>query len=475
METKEILKKGVTRRKLCEQSHRIFFASYFSEYIKYPSADFHRKILDVSENEEYEFVVVTAFRGSGKSTIISTSLPIWSIVGKQKKKFIIIISRTKEQANLILKNIKSELEHNGLLKKDFGPFESTDDEWRSSSIVIPKYGARIMSISEGQSIRGLKHGSYRPDLVICDDIEDVQSTKTKEGRSKTYNWFNSAVIPIGDIGTRTIIIGNVVHRDCLTLKLKERIENSEIQNAVYMEFPLLDSEGYCLWKEKYPNEEDITKLRERISHDYIWAREYLLQIIPDAEQIVHKEWIQYHDGIPLQKNTYCRGVFAGVDLAISTNESADCTALVAAQVHGYHEQIKILIKPEIINDRIGFAEQIDAITLYSNIHMTSRRDTVFIENVGYQDALTQTLRTHRVNAVSVRPQGDKRMRLNMTTQAIRDGIILFPKHGCEELIEQLLGFGYEKHDDLVDAFSLLIIELLHKFYTKKRLVGIVAI
>jgi hypothetical protein len=35
---------------------------------------------------------------------------------------------------------------------------------------------------------------------------------------------------------------------------------------------------------------------------------------------------------------------------------------------------------------------------------------------------------------------------------------LFPEHGCEELIAQLIGFGVEKHDDLVDALTMAILE-----------------
>ncbi len=41
-------------------------------------------------------------------------------------------------------------------------------------------------------------------------------------------------------------------------------------------------------------------------------------------------------------------------------------------------------------------------------------------------------------------------------------MIKFPRHGCEQLIEQLVGFGVEKHDDLADAFSLLINSTLNK-------------
>lgn len=54
---------------------------------------------------------------------------------------------------------------------------------------------------------------------------------------------------------------------------------------------------------------------------------------------------------------------------------------------------------------------------------------------------------------------DKRERLNLTTHLIKSGKILFPKKGCEQLITQLIGFGYEKHDDLADAFAILILKI----------------
>lgn len=46
--------------------------------------------------------------------------------------------------------------------------------------------------------------------------------------------------------------------------------------------------------------------------------------------------------------------------------------------------------------------------------------------------------------------------------SIKSGLIKFPRKGCEKLIEQLVGFGVEKHDDLADAFSLLINSTLDK-------------
>jgi GNAT superfamily N-acetyltransferase len=51
---------------------------------------------------------------------------------------------------------------------------------------------------------------------------------------------------------------------------------------------------------------------------------------------------------------------------------------------------------------------------------------------------------------------DKRARLDSVTYMIRSGKVLFPKEGSKELIQQLVYFGVEKHDDLVDAFTIVL-------------------
>ena len=45
----------------------------------------------------------------------------------------------------------------------------------------------------------------------------------------------------------------------------------------------------------------------------------------------------------------------------------------------------------------------------------------------------------------------------MIANYIKTGKIVFNIKGCEDLITQLVGFGVEKHDDLVDALTCAII------------------
>lgn len=94
--------------------------------------------------------------------------------------------------------------------------------------------------------------------------------------------------------------------------------------------------------------------------------------------------------------------------------------------------------------------------------MPKHSDKLFVESVAYQEALPQMLQMQGIQAEAIKPKGDKRTRLALTSTSIKSGIIKFPRQGCEDLIRELVGFGVEKHDDLADAFSLLVNATLEK-------------
>jgi superfamily II DNA or RNA helicase len=177
----KMMKDRLIRTSITKDSFLYFFHFYYAHYVKYETADFQKEIMHHLESSATENFYVVAFRGSGKSTMVTTAYPIWAILGKQQKKFCIIFCQTRAQAKQHMMNIRTELEGNDLLKKDLGPFQEESDEWGSHSLVFRKHGARITVASSDQSIRGLRHNEHRPDLIICDDVEDVQSTKTREG------------------------------------------------------------------------------------------------------------------------------------------------------------------------------------------------------------------------------------------------------------------------------------------------------
>jgi hypothetical protein len=281
-ENKDIFEKiandRAVRQQIARESHLMFFHIYFPHYVQYEIAEFQKEIFRITEDQNNKLACICAFRGSGKSTLVTFSYPLWAILGCQAKKFVLIICQTRSQVKQHMMNLKRELESNHLLRNDLGPFQEENDEWGSVSLVFSKLNARITAASTEQSIRGLRHNQYRPDLIICDDVEDLASTKTYESRQKTYNWFCGEVVPTGDRNTRVIVIGNLLHEDSLIMHLKRDMEEGQ-RDGIFRACPLLDKKGNIAWPGKYPTKEDIRSEKKKSGNEYAWQREYLLRII----------------------------------------------------------------------------------------------------------------------------------------------------------------------------------------------------
>ena len=440
---------------LCRKSHYWFFHFYFGQYVSYETAEFQREMFRITEDEKNNMAIIVAFRGSGKSTIFTLSYALWSILGRQNKKFVVILSQTQKQAKQHLMNIRTELEKNKVLSRDLGPFREESDEWGGYSLVVSNYNARISAASCEQSIRGIKHLQFRPDVIIADDVEDLNSVKTQDGRDKTYNWFKGDIIPAGNTNTKIIVIGNLLHEDSLLKRLQKEIEN-DVLNGIYRGFPFLNENGLPLWRDKFSDENAIKQEKMKVGNEIAWQREYMLTILPDTDRVINPAWIHSYENLPIDEKSFMYAA-TGVDLAISENESACYTAMVSAKIYGQGEDMKIYILPYPVNERMDSPTTLKKAKEISEKLGDGRRTELFIEDVGYQRAFVQNLQKEDYPAMGCPTLGqDKRARLATVAPAIENGTVLFPKQGAEVLISQLIGFGTEKYNDLVDAFVIIV-------------------
>ena len=159
------------RKELAMADINWFFTIYFSNYIKYESAPFHREMFSLITNEQNPIVAITAFRSSAKSTICSLVFPIWAIVGPLRKKNIVIVTLNQTRSEETLNNIKYEFETNDLLIEDFNPWQGKTNKWTENAIVIPKYDAMIKAVSVSEGIRGIRYKQHRPEIIICEISE----------------------------------------------------------------------------------------------------------------------------------------------------------------------------------------------------------------------------------------------------------------------------------------------------------------
>jgi predicted phage terminase large subunit-like protein len=449
------------RYSVVTDSHAWFFYYYFSHYIKAPMAPFHHDMFVLTENANISNAIIMAFRGSAKSTIFTLSLPIWAILGKQQIKHIVLISSTQQKAQLLLQHIKHEFESNRALQMDLGPFKEERNEWNTISLYVPKYDAKITAASVEQSVRGMRFKEHRPQLILIDDMEDLESVKTLESRNKIDNWLMGEVIPAGEEKTRLFVVGNLLHRDSVIKRLENRIVSGKM-SGVRLVIPFFDKDGKPAWPGRFPDQAAVDIERTKGMSEVAWKREYELQIIPEEDQIVHEEWLKCYDQLPsMDQHTDYRFAMSGVDLAISEKETADFTSVVSVQVFGYGKDRKIYVLPNPINERLDSPTAVERVNMISRALGNGVPTKVVVEDVGYQRAHIQYLQEKEIPAEGVVISGhDKRSRLQLAATLIQSGAVLFPRHGCEELLLQILGFGVEKHDDLVDAFTLIILKLV---------------
>ena len=452
-----ILSDRKMRATLTKESVLYFATIYFPHYFGYGFAQFQYDMFRIVEDANGKLAVAITFRGSGKSTLFTTIAPLWCIMGAQQKKHVLIVCKTQEQARSHMASIKAELESNELLRDDLGPFKETNNTWNSMSLEFSKYGAKITAVSIDQGIRGLRYKQYRPDLIICDDIEDSSSVKTKEGRKRIHELYSSEIAPLGDLNTKMIMVGNYLHPNSLLTTLRESIKSGKIAGEELF-IPLVNDEGQIAWPHKFSSLAEVEKLKALLADNRIWMQEYMLKVIPEDDQLVRYEDIRWYDEIPPGWEPYFRFRAAGVDLAISKDSKADYTAVVSGMVYRNSGQYHIFIDRNPTNKRFNFRETIN----FMHGLKTSFPDThLFVESTSYQRSLVEQLTAEGVDAHEVQIGNvSKQERLALVVNWIQRGQVHFPKEGATDLVNQIVNLGSELHDDLVDAFTLLMIQVM---------------
>ncbi|EFE7718466.1 hypothetical protein OEA61_005289, partial [Escherichia coli] len=138
---------------------------------------------------------------------------LWTII-RAIKHYPVIIMDSIDQAYPMLEAIKAELEFNPRLKNDFPEVCGQGRVWRMGTIVTAN-NIKVTVAGSGKKLRGLRHGPYRPDLVILDDIENDEMVRNPEQRDKLHDWLTKTVMPLGEAGGKTdiIYIGTILHYD----------------------------------------------------------------------------------------------------------------------------------------------------------------------------------------------------------------------------------------------------------------------
>jgi hypothetical protein len=134
------------------------------------------------------------------------------------EKYTLLLSDSKPQATEHLRNIKHELEDNDRLAITYPRAVGEGPVWRDDRIQL-RNGAVIEALGTGSKIRGRKHRSERPSLVVFDDPQSNEDITSPTMRERAWQWAVREVIPAGDENTNFLSVGSALHREAVSVRL----------------------------------------------------------------------------------------------------------------------------------------------------------------------------------------------------------------------------------------------------------------
>lgn len=452
---------------------------YFKNHFSKNPPKFHGQLASNAVKEQY--LAVAAPRGSAKSTILAFLVPFHSIVFKQRR-FILIIANTFKKAALHLDAMKIEIRDNQSLKEAFPGISITKDA-EGDSVFRHRDGYETKVLCRGVdqigSIRGVKFGAYRPDLIIGDDMEDDILVRNPMRRIELQNLYDEALIPAGEPGlTKYIMIGTILHDDCQIAKLTSRNHYPEYKKLFFQ--ALSDGET-SLWPERWTRE-DLLNLKN--TKPEVFAKEYQNNPVAGLMARFKKEDFRRYSisgssytcydefNAPIQKGIFkeCRAAIA-CDLAWSEKRDADNCVIMPGLLT---PESDLLVYPYFCEKGVRpdkFIEHLFSLVIKLEALTGSPVPVGFekamLENVT-QWILKKEMRKRNKFIITkeLKWDGDKISRIENRLQPRYSQNTIFHTQSMGDLEYQLTRFPSGTHDDLPDALQGLVQLLQYPKQTK---------
>ena len=254
-----------------------------------PSPKFHYEIAKELMDDEIKQVNIIAPRGHAKSSIVGGVYPLYHLMFDKGKKLVVLISRTQDHAVKLLGTIKDTLDYSNQFRSVFGYWgQHSAKQWAKSEVTL-KDGSVVICKGTGQQLRGIKVGNQRPTLIIVDDPEDENNTKTAEAMEQNLRWLLQSAVPSLDpLRGMIAIIGTPQHQRCIVETLKE------MDGWRNMMFKPDIPNNIALWEEWQSIEKLKAKKKEleSINRSSVFYREYLCEIVGDEDQLFREEYLK---------------------------------------------------------------------------------------------------------------------------------------------------------------------------------------
>ncbi|MBR1603846.1 MAG: phage terminase large subunit [Synergistaceae bacterium] len=413
-------------------------------------AKFHDEWSDILLNGKGHFAI-EAFRESAKTQIVIRANLLHALTYPQEhRSYIVIICATQTTAGKRLKDVSRDFQASKELSKLVDKVVEVSE--RAFEVkYINGQSVRLEAYGKGAAIRGLSWGARRPDLIVIDDPQDTEDSRSETVTESDWDWFLSDVYFLGK-NSRIFLIGNNLGERCI---IEQVINNAEALHFTARRIAILDEQGRSAWPAQWPVAK-IEQQREEFAlmgKTDVWYRERMCQAISPESQKFKREYFRYYEG---RLDLANMNIYTTVDLAVSLKVNADYSAIVT-----------IGVNPE----GHWFVLDIE----YGRYDPTTTMDAVFsavqkwhplcvgIETVAYQAALKHFLEKEMpkrgtfFRIQELKAEKKKELRIDALQPRFAVGTVWFKRNAqwLSKLEGELLAFPHGAHDDVIDALAYM--------------------
>lgn len=468
----------------------------FTEYtFKQFEPNWHHRVmcdaLDQVERGVIRKLIVMMPPRHGKSELVSRRFPAYCL-GRNPDRKIMGCSHNQGLAQDMSKDVQNIIrspEYEELFDTRLGGRESVV-RWDSATVeslagraVPPRGGYKAASTGTGIAGYGFNIG------IIDDYVGKWQDIEGQKFLDTLWKWY------INDFSTRKtapwamIVMATPWHPDDLIHRI---LNGPDAHEWAVVRMPYIADEepapydprepGEVLWPGRLfvgdPNPPSFEEQEAEARHEYELARDAdpvgaaaLLDCAPRANfgLLLDADDMLTYDVAPSVVMEGADGIFVSVDSTFKSNNSSDRVGIL---VGARHKERMYIVDGEA--SRLNFSETKARLREYAEKYPSA---VFIIEDKANGPALITELEAELPAVIAYNPKDSKTARAQVAAARTKRGTVFWPmiKHlpNVEQLKDEIVRFGEARYDDVMDAYSQLLLASVYKKPASERMRGLV--
>lgn len=331
------------------EDNELYCKTFFPKTCRQDSAEFHKEMDDALWAGRRK-VAIKAFRDAAKTARLRMFITKRIAFGVSRT--VLYISKSEGHSVATLQWLKALVEKDTKWAQFWGI--SKGDTWTNEQAEFKNnilgISITVMAVGIHGQIRGVNFDDYRPDLIVCDDIEDEKTVNTKEQIKKHSELLHGTVMrslasPVDNPEAMIVIIQTPLDPDDAIETAFASAGPDPLSDWLCIEVSCFKEIDFCVdgdendklissWPAKLPTSflKGEKQSYIRLNKLSVWLREMEVMLVSSELSFFKAEWLQKHRSLPTGQ---WQTLVLFIDPASSDDPDADFQAVTLTGMMGH--------------------------------------------------------------------------------------------------------------------------------------------